>query len=69
MIVTTQPVRPGQLVASFAGANIVRTTLTSGRYREIGDDELLALASPRPAALVRHGPHEAELILIDLADE
>jgi hypothetical protein len=68
-IVTTQPVPAGQLAASFAAANLVRTTASSGRYREIGDDELLALAGPRPAALVRLGPHEAELVFIEPVDE
>ncbi|HEY9174624.1 MAG TPA: hypothetical protein VI136_20250 [Verrucomicrobiae bacterium] len=36
-----------------------------GGYREIGDDALLALAAPRVAALVRRGPHEAELIFVE----
>src|SRR5688572_9485633 len=57
LIVTTQPIQAGQLLASVPAANIVRTTESSGRYREIGDDELLALAAPRPAALVRRGQH------------
>jgi hypothetical protein len=68
-IVTTQPVPAGQLAAPFAAANLVRTTASSGRYREIGDDELLALAAPRPAALVRLGPHVAELVFIESVDE
>ena len=69
LIVTTQPLPAGQLAASFAAANLVRTTASSGRYREIGDDELLALAAPRAAALVRHGLHEAELVFIEPVDE
>jgi hypothetical protein len=72
-VVCTQPLRPEEIVstrplmsdlriASAATVPIVSTVL--GSYREIGDDELLALAAPRVAALVRHGPHEAELIFV-----
>jgi hypothetical protein len=35
--------------------------------RELSDDELLALA-PAPAALVRVGPHSAELVLANQSD-
>jgi hypothetical protein len=62
-IVTTQRLAPAQLVASVACANVVLTV--SGGFREIGDDELLALVAPQVAALVRRGPHEAELIFVE----
>lgn len=62
-IVTTRPLASEQLVASVAAAPVVSTVL--GGYREIGDDELLALAAPRVAALVRRGPHEADLIFVE----
>jgi hypothetical protein len=57
-IVTTQPLSPGQLVLTV-----------SGGFREIGDDELLSLVAPQVAALVRRGPHEAELIFVKPGDE
>lgn len=41
---------------------IVQTT-ASARPKEIDDKQLLALLSDRPAALVYHGAHKAELIL------
>jgi hypothetical protein len=69
LIVTTQPVPAGQVVASLPAADIVRTTPPQSGYQEIGDDELLALAAPRPAALVRYGPHEAALIFIEPVDQ
>jgi len=61
-IVTSQPLAANQRIASVACANVVLTV--SGGFREIGDDELLALAAPQVAALVRRGPHEAELIVV-----
>jgi hypothetical protein len=61
-LVATKPLAPDQLIASVATKDMVITV--SGGFREIGDDELLALAAPQVAALVRRGPHEAELILV-----
>jgi len=66
-IVTSQPLAANQHVASISCANVVLTA--SGGFREIGDDELLALAAPQVAALVRRGPHEAELIFVKPSDE
>lgn len=63
-IVSTRPLSADQLVASKALARVLHTTAMSGSYREVGDDELLALAAPQVAALVRRGPHEAELVFI-----
>lgn len=61
-IIHTQQFEPGYIVASTAGVEVIHTTATSGRFRSIGDDELLAFANPRPVALVRRGPHSTELI-------
>lgn len=61
-LVSTQVLAPSQHVASTATAQLVRTA--TGGYGEIGDDELLALAAPRVVALVRRGPHAAELIFV-----
>jgi hypothetical protein len=67
-LVKTRPFSPDRLVASVATAGIVRTTAISGQIREIGDDDLLALAAPKPVALVRRGPHEAELVFVNQED-
>jgi hypothetical protein len=66
-IVITRPLSAGQLVASAATAEMVQTG--SGNFRVINDDELLALVSPRPAALVRFGPHSEQLVFANPADE
>lgn len=68
-IVHTQRFEPGYIVASTASVDVIHTTAASGRFQTIGDDELLALANPRPAALVRRGPHSAELIFTDADDQ
>jgi hypothetical protein len=41
----------------------------SGNFRVNNDDELLTLVSPRPAALVRLGPHSEQLVFANPADE
>jgi hypothetical protein len=61
-IVTTQPLAAGQVVASVATTDVIHTA--SGGLREIDDDQLLALAAPQVAALIRRGPREAELVFV-----
>ena len=68
-IVTTLPLPAGQLVVSVPTAEIILTSADSGGFRRIGDDELLALAAPRPAVLVRLGPNSEELIFVDAAEQ
>lgn len=63
-MVSTRPLAADQLVASKTLASVLHTTTMIGSYREVGDDELLALAAPQVVALVRRGPHEAELLFI-----
>ena len=60
--VTSRPLSPEQIVSSVAMPSIVQTV--PGNFREVGDDELIALASPHVVALVRRGPHEMELIFV-----
>lgn len=62
-IITSHPLTESQQVVSVATVSIVHTIDKLGTYREVDDDELLALA-PQPAALVRRGPHEAELLFL-----
>ena len=64
-IVTTQPLVADLLVASVTTVNVVETLPDSGLFREIGDDELLAMVAPKVAALVRLGPHTAELVVLE----
>jgi len=61
-LVTSQPLLPGQIVSSLHASHIVYTVPEI--IREVGDDELLALAAPQVVALVRRGPHEAELVFV-----
>jgi hypothetical protein len=65
--VRTQPLSPACLVASVRSINMVATAGAGRPIREINDDELLALL-PKPAALVRLGPHSAELVFVNPAD-
>ena len=68
MIVRT---RPGNvvLVASSAKAFVqVETGSIMDPFKEIDDEQLLALAAGHPAALVRQGPHQAELLFLNPED-
>lgn len=60
--VTSQPLAQNQIVAALQRPNIVHTV--PGNFRVVGDEELLALAAPQIVALVRRGPHEAELVFV-----
>lgn len=68
-LVTTRRLSADRLVASVATASIVATPANSGQFQEIGDDELLALAAPRPVVLVRLGPHSEELVFVNPEDQ
>jgi hypothetical protein len=68
-IIHTQQLEPSCFVTSVASVDVVRTTSNSGQFRIIGDDELLALAAPAPAALVRMGPHSAKLVFANKDDQ
>jgi hypothetical protein len=65
--VVTKPFAPASLLASVPTQSVVLTANAGPRAREISDDELLALV-PKPAALVRCGPHCAELVFVNQAD-
>jgi hypothetical protein len=67
MTVVTEPLSADHLVASVAIAEMVQTS--SSNYRVINDNELLALVAPRPAVLVRFGPHSDQLFFANPADE
>jgi len=72
-LVISQLLLPGQIVTTFPQATqpVLVSTMTmkvvhtvNGGYHEVGDDELIALAAPQIVALVRRGPHEAELVFL-----
>jgi hypothetical protein len=65
--VMTSPLSPARLISSASSGSIVLTATSDARARQLNDDELLALV-PRPAALVRRGPHSAELVFVNQED-
>jgi len=68
-LVTTQPAAAGQFVTSVETAGVVETKTGRSNFRMIDDDELLTLASARPAALIRLGPHSEQLFFANPEDE
>ena len=79
-MVSSQPTHPSMLVETKPGAAtvvnsasgalvVVETGAMKDSPREIFDDELLALVAGRPAVLVRHSPHQAELLFLNAEDQ
>ena len=64
-VVRTEPFLGGP--AAVAAVNRIRTK--PGGFGVIGDDALLALVAPRPAALVRLGPRSQVLVFANPADD
>jgi hypothetical protein len=48
---------------------VVEVATTSGGFRLINDDELLALLADKPAVLIRTGPHSEELVFANPEDQ
>ena len=65
--VTTGQLPASAILASVPVANIILTAEASSPVHPLSDDELLSLA-PQPAALVRFGPHTAELVCVKQDD-
>jgi len=65
-VVTTRPLSSGQFVGAAAFAGIVRTK--PGGFHVINDDELLALLSPRPCALIQVAPNSEKLVFVNPDD-
>ena len=68
-LITTRPLSADHLVGTFASAQIVQTPPADGQVHLIDDAELLALAAPKPAALVRWGSDAPELVFVNPADQ
>jgi hypothetical protein len=66
-MVTTRSLDPGRFIVSVATVEIVQTGSTD--YRVIGDNQLLALLTSHPAALVQTGPQSERLIFANPEDE
>jgi hypothetical protein len=79
-IVSSQPLPPSMVIrtsidsvavvtSSATSCVVVETGSIKNPFKEIDDEQLLALAGGRRVALVRQGPHQAELIFLDPADK
>jgi Na+-transporting NADH:ubiquinone oxidoreductase subunit NqrA len=79
VIVRTQPLDPRRMVGTTPGTvamvnsskatfALVETRTTRQIVKEIDDEGLLALLQGRPAALVRRGSNQAELVFLNPED-
>jgi hypothetical protein len=66
--VHTQPFPSEFQVTTGPTVAIVTTRAGGDLFREISDNELLALVAPKPVALVWRGPHAAELVFANPHD-
>ena len=66
-VVVTEAMPSSELIATFAATSMIQDPVHDGQYRVIDDNQLLALAAPRLAALVRVGPGDAELVFLPAA--
>ena len=64
-ILTTKDFVGAKLIASTTRVEAITTR--GGGFRFINDAQLLALAGPRPAMLIRTGPNAEELVFADSA--
>ena len=78
-IVSSQPLPASMVVRTRSGGvvvvassprtfELVETGSIKDPFQEITDEQLLALVGSRPAALVRQGPHQAELLFLNPED-
>lgn len=67
-VVGTQPLAVKLIVSSISSAYVVSTRPRGEGFRLINDDELMALAAPRVAVLMRLGPDSQRLIFADGKD-
>ncbi len=65
-LITTRP-SSVQIVASISA--VAQISTASGGFRQINDNELLALLSGKPAVLIRTGPHSEELVFANPEDQ
>ena len=77
-LVRTQPLPAGALIstrkfseAQFAASvsTVIVVATVSGGFRQINDNELLALLADKPAVLIRTGPNSEELVFANPEDQ
>jgi hypothetical protein len=68
-LVETEPLSAASRVSSVPTAGILTTAGAGQPWHEINDEDLLALAAPNPAVLVRGGPSSAELVFVRSGSE
>ena len=68
MIVARQPGSLVMVISSSGTFVAVETGSIKDPFQVIDDEQLLALAGSRPVALVRQGPHQAELLFLNPED-
>jgi hypothetical protein len=79
-VIRSQPLAASMMVQSVPGLVelisskptelvFVDTQAPQQEFRKINDEELLALTEGKPAALIRKGPHEAELLIVDASGQ
>ena len=69
LVVATKPDSVVVVTSSPATFVVVETGAIKDPFEEIDDEQLLALAGGRPVALVRQGPHQAELLFLNPEDK
>jgi len=69
MVVGTKPGSVVIVTSSPTTFVLVETGAIKDPFQEINDEQLLALAGERPVALVRQGPHQAELLFLNPEDK
>lgn len=76
-LISTQPLSPGSIITTYSPATVPLVTstatvavieTTSGNFRPIDDQQLLALVAAHPAVLVRTGPHSEQLVFANPND-
>jgi hypothetical protein len=68
MVVGTKPGSVVVVSSSPTTFVMVETGSIRDSFEEINDEQLMALVEGRPAALVRQGPHQAELLFLNPED-
>jgi len=69
MLVRTKPGGLSVVRSSAATYLMVETGSIKDPFKEIDDEQLLALAKGHPVALVRQGPHQAQLLFLSPEDK
>ncbi len=73
-LVQTLPLPPGMVVETHLGSismlpvstsiiTLIETLPADELFRQLDDNQLLALVTGKPVALVRYGPHDAVLVM------